>query len=323
MRVTQKEALVPIKNELPGPAFPAHIRTEMTLVTPADAQRYLDTMHANRTQSKLEKGILSQNIVDGTWFPGISPVFFDDSDPMRAWDGQHRFEAVIESDRAVYMLFVIGITAEEAEYIDTGRKRTRADWYRMQGLTDYTRRATVSRMLALYAKYGIDGVRNPSGLVLTPAEQDAWVEADGLTEAIRAGNTLATATGANPTLAGYAMYRTAEDGAIDPDGFWNKVRTGANLGDHDPALTVRNFLVLDRRKAGRIHTDPRLMELYILTTGWNRHVTGERWSKPSPRFEVKASGKKVFPATSVPDFLPLKNPARQLGALREAYAAVR
>lgn len=320
--VTQKEAVVPQENKSQDPAFPAHIRTEMVLVTPADAERYLATMHDNRSQSKLEKGLMTANIIEGNWFAGISPVFFDDGDPMRAWDGQHRFEAIIESGQAVYMLFIVGVTENEAEYIDTGRKRTRADWYKMNHLSDYSRRATVSRMLALYDKYGVEGVRNPAGLVLTAADQDKWVDADGMTEVIRAGNALSTATGANPTYAAYSVFRTMQDGVIDPDGFWEKVRTGINLGEHDPALTLRNFLVSDKRKAGRLPADPRLMELYVLATAWNRHVTGERWSKPSPRFEVKNNGKKVFPASAVPDYLPLKNP-RQLGALRAAFAEVR
>lgn len=307
------------------PAFPAHITAEMTLVTPADARRYLDTMHANRSESRLEVAILSDVLKEGQWYGGISPVFFDDKDCP--WDGQHRFEAVIKTGLPAYMLFIRGVREEEAEYIDTGRKRTYADSLRIRGVPDYKRRSVVSRHLALYAKYGIEGIRTPASLALTPAEKDAWVDAPGMSEAIKAGEALARAVKANPAYAAYAVFRTVHgevpDG-IDADGFWEKVRSGANLSDLDPALTLRNQLLAGKarfNRSGKI--DPRLMELYLLATAWNKHITGERWTRPQPVFETRADGTKVFPASQVPDFLPLDAKRRHIGDLRAAYASVK
>jgi hypothetical protein len=328
----EKEARVPdarLKAALPkSPPRPDHIRHEWALVTPDDAQRYLETMHANRSKSKLEKGVLAENLEQGNWFGAISVVFFDGSTPMRAWDGQHRFEAVITADQPAWMQFVIGVTEEEAEYIDTGRKRTRADWYKMQGVPDYARRAVVSRLLALYGKYGIEGTRLPAGLVLTPAEQDAWVDVPGMADAVRAGNVLSSTVGANPSYAAYAVFMTATRDAdgnvtqIDPDGFWESVRSGAGLEEKDPALTLRNYMMRGD-KSGRLPADPRLMELYMLGTAWNKHVLGQDWSKPSPKFDTTASGKRHFPASNVPDFLPLDARTKHIGQLRGAYSAVK
>jgi hypothetical protein len=327
---TAQEDRVPYaksQGQAPSP-FPENVTHEWVLVTPDAARQFLETMHDNRSKSKLEKGVLAANLREGNWFAEISPVYFDDSAPPRAWDGQHRFEAVIEADLPAVMLFITGVSERAAEYIDTGRRRTRADWYKMQHLPDYTRRAVVSRMLALYGKYGVEGVRSPAGLVLTPAEQDAWVDVPGMTEAVKAGNVLGAATGANPGYAAYEIFRTAgrdADGAvtqIDPDGFWESVRGGAGLLENDPALTLRNFLVRSN-KAGRIPADARLMELYVTGTAWNKHVLGQPWSKPSPRFETTSKGKKVFPASQVPDLLPLDARKRHIGALRNAYSQVK
>jgi hypothetical protein len=307
--------------------FPEHVTKEWVLVTPADAQGYLETMHDNRSKSKLEKGVLGANLREGNWHAEISPVYFDDGTPPRAWDGQHRFEAVIETGLPAVMLFITGVSQEAAEYIDTGRRRTRGDWYKMQGIPDYTRRATVSRMLGLYAKFGIEGIRSPAGMILSPAEQDAWVDVPGMYDAVKAGNVLAGAIGANPGYAAYAVFQTArrdDDGnvtEIDPDGFWESVRSGIGLQENQPALTLRNFLVRSN-KAGRIPADARLMELYILFTAWNKHVLGQLWSKPSPRFEVTGKGKKVFPASQVPDLMPLDARRRHIGALRSAYNSI-
>jgi len=234
-------------------------------------------------------------------------VFLDDSD--RPYDGQHRFQAIASSGVMAWMLFIRGVTEQESEVIDTGRKRTRADSYRIQGIPDYKRRSVVSRAMAMYHKYGIEGVRNPSGMALTPKEQDAWVDAPGMAEAIKAGEALARAVKANPSHAAYAVLRTATGPAvedIDADGFWESVRSGVGLAEADPALTLRNSLLTGRARFSRSgKADPRLFEIYHLTVAWNHHVKGERWSKPNPKFEEKA-GQKFFPASAVPDFRPLR-----------------
>ena len=300
-----------------GPAseFPGHVTLQWTLVTPEDAKGYLATMHDNRSKSKVEKGVLAGNLQEGNWYGAISPVFFDDSPVPRAWDGQHRFEAVIEAGTAAWMLFVIGVTEEEAEYIDTGRSRTRGDWYKMQGIPDYNRRAVVSRLLTLYAKYGIEGIRSPSARVLTPQEQDAWVNAEGIGECIKGGNALASRIGCNASYAAYALFQTMQNGVVDPDGFWESVRSGIGLEEGDPALTLRDWY-MRKGKGGRLAADPRLMELYMLGTAWNHHVDGKSWAKPSPKFEVVGTtGKKVFPAAQVPEFKSLasRHAPRRIG----------
>jgi hypothetical protein len=309
------------------PQLPAHIRHEWVLVTPELAKGYLETMRKNRSKSRLSKGVLAGNLEEGNWFGAISVVFFDGSDPMRAWDGQHRFEAILEAGKPAWMQFVIGVTEQEAEYIDTGRSRTRTDWYTMTGVVDANRQAVLSRALAMYEKYGIDGTRNPSGLVLTPAEQDKWVNVPGVIESVRAGTALRGAIGANQGYAAYAVFQTAARGAdgtvtaLDPDGFWESVRSGVGLQDGDPALTLRNFMIRSD-KSGRLPADERLMQHYLLATAWNKHVLGQSWAKPSPRFELK-NGKKVFPASQVPDYLPIDTRKRHIGALREAFGPVK
>ncbi|HEY1705531.1 MAG TPA: hypothetical protein VGG75_38080 [Trebonia sp.] len=306
--------------------FPAHVTFEMTLVTPKDAERYLKTMHANRSQSKLDTAVMELNLREGTFFPGISPVYLDDAD--RAWDGQHRFAAIIRTGIATYLPFIRGITTEEAEYIDTGRKRTYADTLRMLAIPDYKRASVLAKYMALYENYGIDGVRNPGKQALTRASQDAWVDAPGITDAIHRGEALYRAVRANPSVAGYAIMRTAErdeDGTvtkIDPDGFWESVRTGANLDRGNPALTLHNWLLLGTVR-DRLPADKRLMELYAFTTAWNKHARNENYARVNPNFDVRPrTGLKYFAASSVPDFLPLPGKDGNLLALSKAHQAL-
>jgi hypothetical protein len=329
----QEASVSSVKPQVPAlpdsiPPFPGHIVMEKVLVTPQLAQHYLDTMHDNRGKSKLEISVLSDMLKEGAWFPDISPVFLDGQD--RAWDGQHRFEAVVKTGLSAWMLFIRGVTPEASEYIDTNRKRTYADSLKIRQIPDYKRRSVVSRTLALYQKYGIEGVRQPAGLGLTPMEQDAWVDAPGISAAIKAGEALGRAVRANPSYAAYAVFQTArrdENGdvtveGIDADGFWESVRTGAELKEGNPALTLHNYLMAGRvKKSATGNVDPRLMELYVLATAWNKHVTGERWTRPNPLFEKKANGDKYFPASHVPDFLSLDLRKKHIGQLTAAFAA--
>lgn len=330
--MTVKEARVAAVNRtkqapaLPDgtPPFPDGITHEFVLVDPDYARLLLDSMHANRTKSRLNKGLMAALLQEGNFFPGISPVYLD-ADGL-PYDGQHRLEAITETGIPAWLLFIGGITDEMAEYIDTGRSRTRADHYKIKGIPDYKKKSVISRILAIHAKYGQEGVRNPSGLVITPQEQDAWVAAPGMEEALRASDTLYRTLGASPTLLAYALMRTMrlEDGEpdIDPTGFWGKLKSGAGMEEGDPALTARNFLMKDS-KAGRIPADPRLMTLYLLATAWNYSVLGRSWEKVSPRYERTGAGRKYFPAGNVPDFLPWNAREMLPAQLRAAYAAVK
>jgi hypothetical protein len=330
----EKEAAVPFSKDTKtarpagsqDPPFPAWIKAEYVLVTPELAAHYRDkeVMHANRTQSKLDTSVLAAMMAEGNFYPDISVVYFDAED--RPYDGNHRFGAVIESGLSQWMLFIRGVREEATPYIDTNRKRTYGDNLKIQGVSDYSRVSVVARMMALYAKFGIEGVRSPSGRPVTAAEKDVWLGAPGLMEAIRKAENLARAVRANASLAAYTILQTARydpDGTvtIDPDGFWESVRTGAGLEERDPALTLRNQLLKSApHQSYTAKVDPRLMELYLHGTAWNKHVRREKWTRPNPVFDVRPGGTKVFPSSQVPELLPFRRPA--LTGLQQAYARV-
>src|SRR5580658_6992325 len=82
------------------PPKPAATAT-MELITPDLAEDLLTRMHANRTVSKIEKGVMAQLLKDGQFYGEISPVYFDDNgdwvldpDAQDPYDGQHRLQAI-------------------------------------------------------------------------------------------------------------------------------------------------------------------------------------------------------------------------------------
>lgn len=298
----------------PAPPRPAGHRPDYELVTPDRARGYLATMHRNRTLSKIDRGIMEQNLREGKFWAEISPVYLDAGD--RCYDGQHRFQAIAETGISAWLLFIRDVPDEAAEYIDTGRKRTMADALKIMEVPDYKRQSTVARQLALYENYGIDAVRSPSSYPVSRAQMEKWVNAPGMTEAIRTGEGLYRVTGVNPTYITYVVMRTGEAGLP----FWEAVRTGDGLVTGDPAKTLRDWLLRAGRKDGRVETDKRLMTLFAITVCWNKHVTGQRYQRVQPALERRRNGQLFFPSASLPDLLPAGTGTKPLEDIRAAYA---
>ena len=304
-----------------APSFPSHAQPRFVLVTPDLAAELLKTMHANRNTSRIEVTIHEQNLRDGVFYPAISPVYLDDGKPARAWDGKHRLEAVRNTGIPAWMLFIYGVTAEEARYADTGRRRSYADTLKIEGIPDYSRQSALARALALYDEHGIDGFRNPGQFAVSRAKLDRWVSAPGVHESVKIAEALYRATRVNSGYAAYAVYRTGE--GQDPSGFWERVRSGEGLEAGDPALTLRNWLLRSRQGSTRTSVqDYGKVTKYALATAWNKDVLGEPYGRIMPAYErTKTNGKLFFPAASIPDFLQLNaTPTERRKAARRGSA---
>jgi hypothetical protein len=342
MDTLERTARVP--DEIPRPGDPGYLPPkpvavpQYELITPELAAQYLERMHANRTVSKIEKGVMSQLLQDGEFYGAISPVFFDDQgvpasgdgaqDP---WDGQHRFEAIVETDTPAWLLVVRGVTETESEFIDTGRRRMYSDNLKIAGAQDYNRQSVLARQMALYTLHGIDAVRHPNQFPVTRPQMDKWVGAPGMIEAIHFGVALYKYAGLSESQGAYAVLRTAQvdarepDGipskvTVDPTGFWRAVRDGDGLERGDPAKTLREWGM--RKRLGQAPADKRLLTHYVLATAYNKHVTGQPYSKVQPKFEQRSNGKAYFPARNVPDYITFGE-ASPLDGARNAYAALK
>ncbi len=274
------------------------------LVTPELAREYLTTMHTNRNLSRLDVGVLTENLEQDQWFAEISPVYFDSEN--RAWDGMHRFRTITATGKPAYLLFVRGVSAEAAEFADTGRRRMYIDNLKRRGnITDFKRQGVLAKWVALYDKYGIEGIRTPQKFALTQMDKDKWVEHPNLLASIHLGQQMSRHLGAQESWAAYAVWATGE--GQDPDGFWGKVVSGENLVKGDPAKTLREWYMKGRERE-RTPVDQRVMFMYATATAWNKHVLGQSWSSVSPRFDVKQVASrtvKTFPSSNIPEFLPL------------------
>jgi hypothetical protein len=120
---------------------------QVKMVTPDMARGYLLNNTDNRNKRGWWVSGLSNMIKRGDWIPTHQGVAISKSG--RLLDGQHRLEAIIESNVPVEMIVTTGVRDDAYKVLDNGIKRTMAD---LTGLNQKT--AEVCRVLARLAYNG-------------------------------------------------------------------------------------------------------------------------------------------------------------------------
>lgn len=274
--------------------------------TPESAQKYLDTMHENRAKSTLNYVVMEENLRNDTFVPAISTVYFDGDD--RAWDGQHRFQAIVNTGIGAWLHVVRGVTAEEAEYIDTGRKRGIGDILRISTHKKSTSAiGAVAKLIATYHKGGIEGLRGYAGYPVTQAEIMAAAALPGVEDATAIGLAINRKLTATPSVAGFGAWltRLSGDGIVgDIDPFWPALcGDGADLTGGSPILAVRNRYLNPASGRSNVRAEKRLEDMFVLFRGWNGYVRNERLMRIQLTFDERPNGKKYFSSQRVPDLL--------------------
>lgn len=204
-----------------------------TLVTPAQAEKWLEKSAPNRPVSDATVRQYATDMRKGNWRLTGQAVIFDWNGNLI--DGQHRLWAVVESQQSVSMFVVHGVDPEAFMSIDRNRPRTLATILTLMGVTSASRAVAVVRQMEVakrgedYGKYSVDEA-------LAALERHpgcAWI----LT---RAGATKGSAWTTAPVLAAFGI--AYEHSPRITEKAWECWLTGAGLDVGDPLLTMRNML---------------------------------------------------------------------------------
>jgi hypothetical protein len=98
------------------------MRSEITLITPMQAQKWMDDRKENRNLSEKHIAYLANEIRSGRWRLTHQGVAF--AEDGRLIDGQHRLAAIIAAGIAVNMMVTYGVPDKEFPIIDRGLPRT-------------------------------------------------------------------------------------------------------------------------------------------------------------------------------------------------------
>jgi hypothetical protein len=105
-------------------------KTEIRAINPALAAQFLGRMPVNRRLARNHVLSLVEAINRGDWRFNGDPIRFNSKGKLI--DGQHRLNAIIESGKTIDFLVVTDLEDEAIETVDTGNRRSFANYLEMR-----------------------------------------------------------------------------------------------------------------------------------------------------------------------------------------------
>jgi hypothetical protein len=249
------------------------IKGQTETVTPALAQKYLESMTTNRP---LRHGVVefyAREMSQGLWKSNGQGLIFDEGGHML--DGQHRCWAVIESNLNVDMMVTRGVKKEAFDTIDTGAMRSAGDVLGMKSW-DYAKPLAAALR---WANAWANGFTRSTGGKQRLSNHEVAVLADKyptLTDHVSyiyGGGGKSSLGRKSMQRAGisFARWVTHESHPLIAAEFWQKIETGEGLNKSDPEYLFRERLHEDYNSSRKM-VDRTLVAFCILA--WNAKVTG-------------------------------------------------
>lgn len=264
-----------------GHSFSARVET----ITPAKAKKYLATMGRNRRK----RGRLKQRYMDamasGQWKLTGESIKFNTKGELI--DGQHRLEAVIESNKSIEILVCRNVPDEAFMELDTGGTRTPGDLLTVAGY-DYTS-GVASAIRNLTSIYEIEaGKLKGVSLGRKRVDPETLLEyaeehSDELVAAVKKTMSKEAKVVCGPPSLFAALYFIfAEHNKKAADEFFDSLIEGTNLQRHGPVYELRRLLLQfgqDKHKKR-----PNFYKAAITIKAWNafqqrREVRSLRFSE--------------------------------------------
>lgn len=235
-------------------------------ITPQLAQRYLQRNTANRPLSIRSIRELADAISNDEWQINGETIKFDEKGNLI--DGQHRLNAVINSNRAIKTFVLRDLPTDSFKTIDTGKKRNNADTLGLLGFSNSAQLAAAARFVLnmqanqLTSSEIVTNIRMEHFLDENPEILDSVhfvknAKADSLLS-------LAIAGGLH-----FLMHQHDED---DAELFFRDLGKGSMLAANDPVFMLREKLLFYKSRQGAKLTRRDTTALVI--KAWNYRRTG-------------------------------------------------
>lgn len=253
---------------------PDSVHYEIRSITPAIASEWLTSRTTARPRRNLSKATVARyarDMVRNKWiFTGEGLKFDADGQLL---DGQHRLNAIVESDTTQQMLTITGLPADSHEGMDSGKARSPGDVLALNGHQEGRTLAAVAR-LALSVDISPHIARNARSWttqeIKSRAERDPRME-QIVTEVLpELPPSLWQLT--SRTIVGYVFYRFEQ---INPEAaieFMHSLGTLAHLPEGSPILALHRRLT--SLGGGRPYTRQWEAIAYFFMT-WNAWRRGE------------------------------------------------
>lgn len=243
------------------------MKTEIKIVTPQLAKEMLKRNGNNRKISHAHVKFLSNEMLTGNWQFDGQPIRFSEGGVLL--DGQHRLNAVINSDCAQQFLVVTGIEKGAFKVMDTGKNRSAADIFSVEGVNYSAATAAACRMVVNF-KNGL----NTTNTANKPSNTDILnfydINKSRINDCIKLAKTYYEDFNKVLPLSQIAgfMFLFGEKHVTKSEDFFNKLCNGLSLSNEDPIRHLRNKLI--REKIARLSL-PTAEKYAIIILTWNAY----------------------------------------------------
>lgn len=248
--------------------------TNVVTITPDMAQEWLKHNVNNRKFRQSRAELYASELAAGRWrFSGDSIKFSKNGTII---DGQHRLAACVQSGVSFKTVVVCGLDDEVFNVVDRNLGRSANDVLDHHEIKYATTAAAAARLAIAYESGNVVNT-HAFGPLTTPDLILAEVRdhRQSYERACHLGRR-SRLCGFNPS--GFAAFVVLADrrfGSSVVDDFIESVLTGANLGDGDPRIALRNQILGPARPKGQLGC------LALMIRTWNA------WSRGKTRRQIK------------------------------------
>lgn len=260
---------------------------EWMAITPGVMEKWLNWNRSNRNVRANLRDSHAEDMGEGNWKVNGEAIKL--SRPLKAGeiddmpegsilflDGQHRGEACIKSGKPFVSLVVYGLEPDARETMDSGVSRNMADVQHMAGEKHSPVQASVLRRVYLWDRNDrrFNGSARP-----THAQLRKLFKSDekGFRNAADKGYWVRkTYKDLPPSIIATAWYLLNRVSPEDAPWFFSSLKTGADLSENHPILTLRNRLARDRAEK-----KPSIAyhQLAMVIRAWNAYRSNELLSR--------------------------------------------
>jgi hypothetical protein len=232
---------------------------------------------------------LAEEMSSGRWEFNGETIIFDSTGSLM--DGQHRLQAVFESDASIDLLVVRGVRRESFHTIDTGRIRSTGDVFGIEGYAyAHTLAAAVGWLFRMENGDQANKRRIPHSLLLDylKAHPDV-ISSMHFVQSVGVPSRLVPA---GVVIALHALFKRIDPGGADD--FVSSLLLGSNLDGGSPILRLRERFraasTVGAPKQQRLHAHERIA---LAIKVWNAVRTGREMKVLV--FRQRGKGAESFP----------------------------
>lgn len=262
------------------------MNTEVREITPDIAKQMLKRNANNRKCSEAHVSFLSKEMINDNWLFDGQPIRFSEGGTLL--DGQHRLSAVVKSGKAQKFLILTGIHSDAFKVMDTGKYRSAADAFKVNGVEYYSVVSGAARFI-LNHKKGRNGESGSNRI--SNSDLLEWYEDNKLIiEMAKESDKLSSSFSRilPPSYITALLFLFSEKSVTDAELFMSKLCRGLDLSINSPIYLIRKKLTEDKLNKAKL---PMSHKTALIIKAWNFYRKGEevrflKWDSEKEKFPV-------------------------------------